>query len=112
MVIKSRRTDPQAPVRSNAHEVVSVSLPRDLARRANDLIPKSRRSRVIAALLKRFLDSIERHRVAEAYAVYYAQRSARDVREEADLLEEWRLADAEAWRIFDRETQGGRRPAR
>lgn len=106
------RPDAGAPGRPNTHEVISVSLPRGLAERANALIPRSRRSRVIAALLARFLDAIERHRVAEAYAAYYARRPDRDVREEVDLLEEWRVADAEAWRIFDRETRGGRRQAR
>jgi metal-responsive CopG/Arc/MetJ family transcriptional regulator len=43
---------------SARHEVISVSLPRDLVRRANQAIPKSRRSRVIAAALEAFLDSV------------------------------------------------------
>jgi metal-responsive CopG/Arc/MetJ family transcriptional regulator len=52
------------------HEVVSVSLPRDLVKRANALIPKTRRSRVITSMLTAFLDSVERKKLArEAWAI-------------------------------------------
>jgi len=44
------------------YEIVSVSLPRDLVRRANALIPKARRSRVITRVLASYLDAIERAR--------------------------------------------------
>jgi hypothetical protein len=98
--------------RSGTYEVISVSLPRDLVRRANEVIPRSRRSRVIAAVLRAFLDSVSKKQVAEAYAAYYSRRSRRDVEEERDLLKEWEIADEEAWRILDRETRRGRRPAR
>jgi hypothetical protein len=102
------------PVPESArHEVISVSLPRDLVRRANEVIPKSRRSRVIAAALEAFLDSVAARRVAEEYAAYYSQRPRRDARQELALLEEWKPADDEAWRMLDREARRGRRrPAR
>ena len=44
------------PTRREPYEVVSVSLPRDLVKRANALIPKTQRSRVIANVLTAFLD--------------------------------------------------------
>lgn len=100
------------PADAQRHEVVSVSLPRDLVRRANALIPKTRRSRVIAAVLTRFLDSVEHRKVAEEYAAYYARRSAREAQEERVELDAWRLSDAEAWAILDRESRRGRRAAR
>ena len=84
--------------------VVSVSLPRDLVKRANALIPKTRRRRVIAGVLRSFLDAIERGKVVEQYRAYYAGRSAREVEEERDLLAEgqmgtpWRLHSAVALR--------------
>jgi metal-responsive CopG/Arc/MetJ family transcriptional regulator len=46
-------------------EVIGVSLPRDLLDRANEVIPKTRRSRVIAAVLSTFLDSISQRKLAE-----------------------------------------------
>lgn len=105
------RTPPADAAR--AYEVISVSLPRDLIRRANTLIPRSRRSRVIAAVLRAFLDSIAARKVAEEYVAYYTRRSVRDANDERDLLEEWRLADDEAWRVLERETRrGGQRPPR
>jgi len=54
------------------YEIVSVSLPRDLVARANALIPKTRRSRVITEVLTSFLDAIERRKIAEEYRAYYA----------------------------------------
>ena len=94
------------------YEVVSVSLPRDLVKRANALIPKTRRSRVITRVLTSFLDSIERRKVAEEYRAYYTQRSAREVREERAVLGEWQVSDAEAWAILEEEEGRGRRPPR
>ena len=94
------------------YEVVSVSLPRDLVKRANALIPKTRRSRVITRVLTSFLDSIERSKVAEEYRVYYTQRSAREVREERAALGEWQVSDREAWAILEEEERRGRRPPR
>ena len=105
-------TEVSVPADAQRHEVVSVSLPRDLIRRANALIPKTRRSRVIAAVLTRFLDSVEHRRVAEEYAAYYARRSPRETREEPLELDAWKLSDEEAWTVLDRESRRGRRAAR
>ena len=85
---------------SQRYEVISVSLPRDLVQRANALIPKTRRSRVITRVLSTFLDSIERKTLEQQYEKYYAHRSAREAQEERDLLAEWELSDAEAWAIL------------
>jgi metal-responsive CopG/Arc/MetJ family transcriptional regulator len=94
------------------YEIVSVSLPRELVKRANALIPKTRRSRVITRVLTSYLDAIERRKVAEEYRAYYAQRGARETKAERDLLEEWDVSDAEAWAILDDEEKRGRRPTR
>jgi metal-responsive CopG/Arc/MetJ family transcriptional regulator len=94
------------------HQVVSVSLPRDLVKRANALIPKTRRSRVISNMLTAFLDSVERKKLERDYAAYYAQRSARESNEERDLLAEWKVSDDEAWAILESEESHGRRSAR
>ena len=94
------------------YEVISVSLPRNLIERANQVIPKTRRSRVIAAVLTTFLDSTSRRKLAEAYATYYAKRPGREVEGERDLLAEWSFSDAEAWAILDKEGRRGRRAAR
>lgn len=94
------------------YEIVSVSLPRDLVKRANALIPKTRRSRVITKVLTSFLDAIERRKVAEEYRAYYAQRPARETNEERGLLDEWDMSDAEAWAILEGEEKRGRRPTR
>jgi metal-responsive CopG/Arc/MetJ family transcriptional regulator len=94
------------------YEVVSVSLPHDLVKRANALIPKTRRSRVITEVLTAFLDSISRKKLEREYAAYYAQRSAREAQEERALLAEWELSDEEAWAILERETSSGRRATR
>jgi hypothetical protein len=94
------------------YEVVSISLPRDLVRRANALIPKSRRSRVITRVLTSYLDAIERRKVAESYRDYYTRRNAGEAKEERDLLGEWEVSDAEAWAILEDEEKRGRRPAR
>ncbi len=100
------------PAHDNRYEVISVSLPRDLIARANQVIPKTRRSRVIAAVLTTFLDSTSRRKLAEGYATYYAKRPGHEVEAERDLLEEWSLSDAEAWAILDEEGRRGRRTAR
>lgn len=94
------------------HEVVSVSLPRDLVKRANALIPKTRRSRVITNMLTAFLDSVERKKLERDYAAYYTQRSARESDEEQDLLADWKMSDEEAWAILEKEETRGRRKAR
>ena len=99
------------PSNREQRQVVSVSLPRNLVRRANALIPKTRRSRVIANMLTAFLDSIARKQLERDYAAYYAQRSDRDMKEERDLLSEWRLSDEEAWEILEMEESGGQRKA-
>ena len=93
------------------HEVVSVSLPRDLVKRANALIPKTRRSRVITNMLTAFLDSVERKKLERDYAAYYTQRSARESDEEHDLLAEWKMSDEDAWAILEKEETRGRRKA-
>lgn len=93
-------------------EVISVSLPRDLVKRANAIIPKTRRSRVIAEVLTTFLDFISRKKLEREYMAYYAKRSAREVQEERDLLAEWELSDEEAWAILEKEESRGRRAAR
>lgn len=94
------------------YEVVSVSLPRELVKRANAVIPKTRRSRVITHMLTAFLDSIARKQLERDYAAYYAERSRREVEEEQDLLADWQLSDAEAWSILEKEESGGRGSAR
>ena len=78
-------------------------------KRANALIPKKRRGRVITGLLRSFLDAIERGKVAEEYRAYYAQRTAREAEEERDLLAEWQVSDGEAWAILEGEETRGRR---
>ncbi len=100
------------PNGSHRYEVISVSLPRDLVKRTNALIPKTRRSRVIAEVLSSFLDSIERKRLEGEYAAYYTRRSPREVREERDLLAKWELSDEEAWAILEKEESSSRRAAR
>ncbi len=97
------------PTGREPYEIVSVSLPRDLVRRANALIPKKRRSRVIAAMLTSFLDSISRKQLEREYEAYYARRSAREAQEERDLLAEWELSDEEAWAILEEESSGRRK---
>jgi metal-responsive CopG/Arc/MetJ family transcriptional regulator len=90
------------PTKAQRYEVISVSLPRDLVKRTNALVPRTRRSRVIAEVLTTFLDSIQRKRLEREYTAYYTQRSPREVREERDLLAEWELRDDEepgpSWR--------------
>lgn len=90
------------------YEVVSVSLPRELVQRANAVIPKARRSKVITSMLTAFLDSVARKQLEREYADYYAGRSSREVDEEKELLAEWRLSDAEAWSILEKEEARGR----
>jgi metal-responsive CopG/Arc/MetJ family transcriptional regulator len=97
---------------SPRYEVISVSLPRDLVKRANAVIPKKRRSRVISQVLGTFLDAIERKRLAQKYAAYYARRAAREAQGERDLLAEWELSDTEAWAILGKEESRGRRAPR
>ena len=98
------------PVRQ--YEVISVSLPRDLVERVNEIVPKARRSRIIRALLSSFVESVGRRRVAEEYAAYYAQRTAGEAEEERNLLAEWEISDAEAWALLEREESRGRRATR
>lgn len=100
------------PTASQRYEVISVSLPRDLVKRTNALIPKTRRSRVIAEVLSMFLDSIARKKLEREYMAYYAQRSAREAQEERDLRAEWEMSDEEAWAILEKEESRGRRAAR
>ncbi len=99
------------PTRREPYEVVSVSLPRDLVKRANVLIPKTQRSRVIANMLTAFLDSIARKHLERQYEAYYSHRTAREAQEELDLLSEWELSDDEAWAILEKEEASGRRKA-
>ena len=100
------------PTGRQRFEVISVSLPRDLVKRANALIPKTRRSRVISEVLAKFLDSISRKQLEREYMAYYTQRSAREAQGERDLLTEWALSDEEAWAILEKEESSGRRAAR
>ena len=100
------------PAARRQYEVVSVSLPRELVRRANAVIPKARRSRVITHMLTSFLGSIERKQIEQAYETYYSQRSGREAKEERDLLADWKLSDDEAWAILEKDDQHGRRKAR
>ena len=100
------------PTDRGQYEVVSVSLPRDLVKRANAVIPKARRSRVITNMLTSFLNSVSRKQLEHDYEAYYTQRSAREAEEERDLLAEWELSDAEAWAILEKETSRGRGPTR
>ena len=94
------------------YAVVSVSLPRDLVKRANALIPKTRRSRVITQMLTSFLDSIARKKLEHEYLAYYSQRSDREAQEERDVLAEWEFSDEEAWAILEKEVSSGRRTTR
>ena len=100
------------PSARRQYEVISVSLPRELVKQANAVIPKARRSRVITNMLTAFLDSVSRKQMERDYAAYYTQRSAREVEEERDLLAEWKLSDAEAWAILEKETARGHGSAR
>jgi metal-responsive CopG/Arc/MetJ family transcriptional regulator len=97
------------PSAKRKYEVVSVSLPQDLVKRANAVIPKARRSRIITNILEAFLDSVSRKQMEREYARYYAQRTQREAREERDLLNDWRLSDDEAWAILEKEGSSGRR---
>ena len=99
------------PSAKRRYEVVSVSLPRDLVKRANAVIPKARRSRIITNMLTAFLDSVSRKQMERAYARYYAHRSPREAQEERDMLAEWKLSDDEAWAILEMEESSGRRNA-
>jgi metal-responsive CopG/Arc/MetJ family transcriptional regulator len=99
------------PAARRQYEVVSVSLPRDLVKRANAVIPKARRSRVITSMLTAFLDSVARKQLERDYAAYYNRRSDREAKEERDLLNEWKLSDQEAWQILEAEEASGRRKA-
>ena len=94
------------------YEVISVSLPKSLVERINRIVPRARRSGVIRALLASFLDAVDRRRVAEEYAAYYAHRAAGEAEEERKLLAEWDISDAEAWAILEREESRGRRATR
>jgi metal-responsive CopG/Arc/MetJ family transcriptional regulator len=100
------------PSSRGQYQVVSVSLPRDLVKRANALIPKTRRSRVITNMLTSFLDSISRKQLEREYVRYYTQRSDREAEEERDLLVEWKLSDTEAWAILEKEELSDRGQAR
>ena len=93
------------------YEVVSVSLPRDLVKRANAVIPKARRSRVITSMLTAFLDSVARKQLERDYAAYYNQGSDRETKEERELLSDWKLSDQEAWEILEAEEASDRRKA-
>jgi metal-responsive CopG/Arc/MetJ family transcriptional regulator len=99
------------PAARRQYEVVSVSLPRDLVKRANAVIPKARRSRVITSMLTAFLDSVARKQLERDYAAYYSRRSEREAKEERELLSEWKLSDQEAWEILEAEEASGRRKA-
>jgi metal-responsive CopG/Arc/MetJ family transcriptional regulator len=99
------------PTRREPYEVISVSLPRELVKRANALIPKTQRSRVIANMLTTVLDFIERKQLERQYEAYYNQRTAGEAQEEHDLLSEWELSDDEAWAILQKEEASGRRKA-
>jgi len=99
------------PTPRQKYEVVSVSLPRDLVKRANAVIPKARRSRVITSMLTAFLDSVARKQLERDYAAYYSRRSEREAKEERELLSEWKLSDQEAWEILEAEEASGRRKA-
>ena len=100
------------PAARRQYKVVSVSLPRELVKRANAIIPKARRSRVITNMLTAFLDSVSRHQMEKDYADYYSQRSGRDVEAERNLLADWQLSDSEAWSILETEESRGRGSAR
>lgn len=99
------------PAGRRQYEVVSVSLPRDLVKRANAVIPKARRSRVITSMLTAFLDSVERKQLERDYAAYYNQRTDREANDERELLSDWQLSDQEAWEILEAEEASGRRKA-
>ena len=99
------------PPARRQYEVVSVSLPRELVKRANAVIPKARRSRVITSVLTAFLDSVARKQLERDYAAYYSRRSDREAKEERELLSEWKLTDQEAWEILEAEEASARRKA-
>ena len=99
------------PAAGRQYEVVSVSLPRELVKRANAVIPKARRSRVITSMLTAFLDSVARKQLEREYAAYYSRRSDREAKEERELLTDWKLSDQEAWEILEAEEASARRKA-
>jgi metal-responsive CopG/Arc/MetJ family transcriptional regulator len=99
------------PAARRQYEVVSVSLPRELVKRANAVIPKARRSRVITSMLTAFLDSVARKQLERDYAAYYSRRSDREAKEERELLTDWKLSDQEAWEILEAEEASARRKA-
>ena len=99
------------PAARRRYEVVSVSLPRELVKRANAVIPKARRSRVITSMLTAFLDSVARKQLERDYAAYYNRRSDREAKEERELLSDWKLSDQEAWDILEAEEASARRKA-
>jgi len=99
------------PSEKRKYEVVSVSLPLDLVKRANAVIPKARRSRVITSMLTAFLDSVSRKQMEREYAHYYAHRTSQAAQEERDMLTEWKLSDDEAWAILAMEESSGKRKA-
>ena len=99
------------PAGRRQYDVVSVSLPRDLVKRANAVIPKARRSRVITSMLTAFLDSVERKQLERDYTAYYNQRTNREAKDERELLSDWQLSDQEAWEILEAEEASGRRKA-
>lgn len=74
------------PAARRQYEVISVSLPRELVKRANAVIPKARRSRVITNMLTAFLNSVARKQLERDYTAYYTRRSAPEEKEERDLL--------------------------
>jgi hypothetical protein len=80
-------------------------------KRANAVIPKARRSRVITNMLTAFLDSVARKQLERDYAAYYNRRSDHEAKEERELLSEWKLSDQEAWEILEAEEASGRRKA-
>jgi metal-responsive CopG/Arc/MetJ family transcriptional regulator len=99
------------PAAKKKYEVISVSLPRDLVQRANAVIPKTSRSRIITNMLTAFLDSVSRKQMERDYADYYARRPRREAREEHDLLSEWKLSDDDAWAMLEKEESIGGRKA-
>jgi len=100
------------PAPQQRYQVISVSLPKHLVERANALIPKTRRSRVIGEVLTSFLEAVERKKLEQGYRAYYASRSTREAQTERTLLADWAPSDAEMWAILEKEETGARRRPR
>jgi metal-responsive CopG/Arc/MetJ family transcriptional regulator len=64
------------PAARRQYEVISVSLSRELVKRANAVIPKTRRSRVITNMLTAFLNSVARKQLERLHRLLHPTLSS------------------------------------